>query len=65
MRPCEGKDYGLVLDNAGLWLEHGLSFIDRDWTLQGTKKSKKGSYTPRKIVAMDEEGVLREINRPV
>lgn len=65
MRPCEGKDYGFILDNAGLWLEHGLSYIDRDWTLQGTKKSKKGNYTPRKTVAIDEEGVLREINRPV
>ncbi|MDR1459852.1 MAG: DEAD/DEAH box helicase, partial [Bacteroidales bacterium] len=28
MRPAQGKEYGLVLDNAGLWLEHGLSYVD-------------------------------------
>ncbi|MDR1181108.1 MAG: DEAD/DEAH box helicase [Bacteroidales bacterium] len=65
MRPAAGKDYGLVLDNAGLWLEHGLSYIDRDWSLQATKKSKKENHTPRKVVAKDEEGFLHEINRPV
>ncbi|KAA6303192.1 MAG: putative DNA repair helicase RadD [Candidatus Ordinivivax streblomastigis] len=64
MRPAEGKEYGIILDNAGLWLEHGLSYIDRDWTLQGTKKIKKGNHKPQKMVAMDEEGTLREINMP-
>lgn len=29
------KQHGIVLDNAGLWLEHGLSTIDRDWSLEG------------------------------
>ncbi|MDD3077909.1 MAG: DEAD/DEAH box helicase [Paludibacter sp.] len=65
MRPYEGKDCGLVLDNAGLWLEHGLSYIDRDWTLQSTKKNKKSNHTSKEVVAMDDEGILREITKPV
>ena len=64
MRPATGKEYGLVLDNAGLWLEHGLSYIDRDWTLTGTKKSKKNNYVQHDMVAIDEEGILRKIKRP-
>jgi superfamily II DNA or RNA helicase len=64
MRPAQGKEYGIILDNAGLWLEHGLSYIDRDWTLQGTKKVKKGKHTPKKMVAVDEDEILREINKP-
>jgi superfamily II DNA or RNA helicase len=61
MRPAQGKEFGIILDNAGLWVEHGLSYIDRDWTLQGTKKSKKGN---QKMVAIDMEGTLREIYKP-
>jgi superfamily II DNA or RNA helicase len=38
MGPAAGKEFGLVLDNAGLWLEHGLSYVDRDWSLHGDKK---------------------------
>jgi superfamily II DNA or RNA helicase len=35
MRPHEGKPYGIILDNAGLWKEHGLPKMDRNWTLEG------------------------------
>lgn len=35
MRPAIGKDFAIVLDNAGLWKEHGLPKIDREWTLKG------------------------------
>jgi len=52
MRPAAGKEHGLVLDNAGLWLEHGLSYIDRDWSLAGTKKSKKHTSQPKEMVAI-------------
>jgi superfamily II DNA or RNA helicase len=38
MRPSEGKEFGVVLDNAGLYLDHGLCFQDRVWTLKGKKK---------------------------
>jgi superfamily II DNA or RNA helicase len=64
MRPSEGKEHGIVLDNAGLWLEHGLSYIDRDWKLEGNRK-KKNNVSLRDVVGIDEEGVVREVNRPV
>lgn len=41
MRPSKNKKEGIILDNAGLWLEHGLSIVDRDWTLQSTKRKIK------------------------
>ncbi len=41
MRVAKGKEHGFVLDNAGLWLEHGLSTIDREWSLEGVRKRKK------------------------
>ncbi len=63
MRKAKNKDEGIVLDNAGLWLEHGLAVIDREWALEGKPKKKKNSYEPTTEIAMDEEGALREVNR--
>ncbi|MEZ4721942.1 MAG: DEAD/DEAH box helicase [Flavobacteriales bacterium] len=62
MRPASGKNFGYVLDNAGLWLEHGLCYIDREWTLEGRKR--KNISGKKKIAAIDNEGVLREVNIP-
>ncbi len=62
MRPANGKTEGLVLDNAGLWLEHGLATIDRTWSLKGSKKHGYTSVNYKEI-AMDDEGTLREVNR--
>jgi len=39
MRPHEKKQYGIILDNAGLWKEHGLPKMDRNWSLHGTDKN--------------------------
>lgn len=63
MRPAKGKNEGIVLDNAGLWLEHGLSIIDREWSLEGTKKRKKGETLPVREIAIDEDGKIKEVNR--
>ena len=38
MRPSANKEFGIVLDNAGLCLEHGISYVDRDWSLEGIEK---------------------------
>lgn len=62
MRPSTNKEFGIVLDNAGLWLEHGISYVDREWSLQGIEKSKKKSGV-EKIIGIDEEGRIREIKR--
>lgn len=60
MRTAEGKSEGIVLDNAGLWLEHGLAIIDRTWSLKG-KGSSQGFG--KREMALDEDGVIREVNR--
>ena len=39
MRPFQNKEYGVILDNAGLWKEHGLPKMDRNWSLNGTDKN--------------------------
>lgn len=39
MRPHQNKQYGIVLDNAGLWKEHGLPKMDRNWSLNGIDKN--------------------------
>lgn len=64
MRPSPGKEYGFVLDNAGLWLEHGLSYIDRDWTLEGKKKRRSSIVVQPDVVGYDDEGVIREVKKP-
>jgi superfamily II DNA or RNA helicase len=35
MRSHQNKQYAIVLDNAGLWKEHGLPKMERNWSLMG------------------------------
>ena len=65
-RAAKGKEYGIALDNAGLWLEHGLQVIDREWSLKGAKKranKKKTRGGGPGVVAVDGDGILREASR--
>ena len=39
MRPHQNKQYGIILDNAGLWKEHGLPKMERNWSLKGIDKN--------------------------
>lgn len=64
MRPAPNKEHGIVLDNAGLWLDHGLSYIDREWSLEGIPKTKRKSGLEN-MVTMDEDEQIREIKRPI
>lgn len=52
MRPHKNKNYGIVLDNAGLWKEHGLPKMDREWNLNGHDKSI--CPTQKEIVGIPE-----------
>ncbi|WP_321438493.1 DEAD/DEAH box helicase [uncultured Bacteroides sp.] len=63
MRPARGKQYGIVLDNAGLWLEHGFCQQDRQWTLEGNKRRKYQCFSP-KVAAFNAEGIVRRANIP-
>jgi superfamily II DNA or RNA helicase len=62
MRPAENKNEGIVLDNASLWLEHGISTIDRTWNLKGVKKRQKED-SELSIIALDKDGFIRQIER--
>ncbi|MFR2615326.1 hypothetical protein [Parabacteroides goldsteinii] len=64
MRPSPGKEEGLVLDNAGLWLEHGFCQQDRIWTLKGKKKRKRRESLELVFVVMDQDGIIREAHIP-
>jgi superfamily II DNA or RNA helicase len=63
MRPAPNKECGFVLDNASLWMEHGLCQRDRIWTLKGKKKRKRQD-AGLAVAAIDENGVLRRANIP-
>ncbi len=39
MRIFPGKEFGIILDNAKLWEEHGLVSRERIWTITGLNKS--------------------------
>lgn len=41
LRPAPGKSYGLILDHVGNVMRHGMPDMDRDWTLEGKKRSGK------------------------
>lgn len=61
MRPHENKNYGIILDNAGLWKEHGLPKMDREWLLNGNDKSICPSQ--QEIIGIPEVGG-KENNQP-
>jgi superfamily II DNA or RNA helicase len=52
MRPHKNKIYGIVLDNAGLWKEHGLPKMDREWILNGHDKSI--CHSQKEIIGIPE-----------
>lgn len=52
MRPFEGKQYGLILDNARLWQDHGLSNQKFNWNWQGNELNPE----KKKLSAVKNEG---------
>ena len=42
LRPAPGKAHALILDHVNNWERHGLPDDDREWSLQGRPKGKKG-----------------------
>lgn len=41
LRPCEGKAEAIILDHAGNCERHGLPDDEREWSLEGKKRSKR------------------------
>ena len=50
MRIFPGKEYGLILDNANLWKEHGLSTRTRHWKSSGIQKLFVNYNTQTKVI---------------
>ncbi|MBV5347851.1 DEAD/DEAH box helicase [bacterium] len=48
---CSEKPYGIILDNAGCWLQHGFPDDERDWAhyFNGWIKQKKQEENPNFI----------------
>lgn len=66
MRKAEGKSEGIILDNAGLWLEHGLATMDREWTLEGKKKKKEGTTGKNDLgqqLAIKDDGTFVAVSK--
>ncbi len=55
MRPFEGKQYGLILDNARLWQDHGLSNQKFDWNWNGNDLKPEGLKLSA-VISESEEG---------
>jgi superfamily II DNA or RNA helicase len=55
MRPLEGKRYGLILDNACLWKEHGLVTQSIKWSLNGIEKKEQIS----KIATKNNKNIIQ------
>ncbi|MEO7045451.1 MAG: DEAD/DEAH box helicase family protein [Ferruginibacter sp.] len=60
MRAHPNKKYGIVLDNAGLWKEHGLPKMDRNWSLNGID----GNICPSKKLIIGINEISKENNEP-
>jgi superfamily II DNA or RNA helicase len=49
LRPSPGKEYAVILDHAGNCLRHGLPDDEREWSLEGREKRKKGDASKPSI----------------
>ncbi len=49
LRPCEGKERAIILDHVGNCLTHGMPEDDREWTLDGEEKRKRGEKKEPKL----------------
>ncbi len=49
LRPCEGKDRAIILDHVGNCLIHGMPEDEREWSLDGEEKPKRGQKKEPKI----------------
>lgn len=53
LRVCAGKDRAIILDHVGNVLTHGMPDEDRQWSLDGEEKKKKGKKNEEPPVKVD------------
>lgn len=49
---ASGKTYGLILDHVGNVAYHGMPAADREWTLDGRKRGKRGALDKEKPISV-------------
>jgi superfamily II DNA or RNA helicase len=62
MRPFEGKEFGIILDNAGLAHEHGLITKEINWSLKGGLEIKEEQLEQIEQLEESDDGSGREIS---
>jgi superfamily II DNA or RNA helicase len=62
-RIAVGKEQGIILDNASLWLEHGFATIDRDWSLKGLGKKPRKIIPEKEFAFIDDDGIIHRYHR--
>lgn len=50
LRPADNKDHLIILDHVGNVERHGLPCQDREWSLEGKKKGKRGAQDQEKDI---------------
>lgn len=60
MRPSDGKEFGVILDNAGLAHEHGLITKEIKWSLSSGLEIKETLTEKIEDVENSEDGSIRE-----
>lgn len=52
LRPHKDKPHAIILDHANILFEHGLPDDDREWTLEGKKKTKRKSASSEATISL-------------
>jgi len=64
LRPHDGKDRLLILDQVGNWSRHGLPDDDREWSLEGRKKGRRRSSDDEPDVRVQQCSQCYHVFRP-
>lgn len=54
LRPVPGKTRAIILDHVGNVIYHGLPDADRDWSLEGIEKRKRGKKDEEKLIQVHQ-----------
>lgn len=54
LRVVEGKEHAIILDHVGNVITHGMPEEDRDWSLDGEVKRKRGKKDQEKAISIKQ-----------
>lgn len=64
LRPFDGKERLIILDQVGNWKKHGLPDEEREWSLEGRKKGKRKKDDDEEDVSVQQCKHCFHIFRP-